>query len=215
MSLRNRSRLSAELLQPVLFDPVAIRKPDLLFPDIPPDSPLELEVGFGKGLHLVNEGSARPYSRFLGIEIEKKYVLVAATAVVRKNLSNVRVAIGDAAFCVANLIPSGCLDAFHVYFPDPWWKKRHHKRRLVNRVFIENAVRLLKTDGRLHFATDVHAYYQESLALLINLPDVEILHPQERQNPSHDMDYLTHFERKARLLGKPIFRWDLRKLNGS
>jgi len=104
------------------------------------------------------------------------------------------------------------LDVVHIYFPDPWWKKRHHKRRLVTQAFLEQILRLLKDGGIIRFATDVEAYFQMTEEILVNFKGVERFNPGNSSNPLHDMDYLTHFERKARLKGKPIFRWDLKKM---
>lgn len=183
-----------------------------VFPDFPSNAPTELEIGFGKGLHLVNASLANPQIRYLGVEIERKYVFFAATTLVKKNIRNVRLVAGDAAVFVASHVREASLDVVHIYFPDPWWKKRHHKRRLVTQSFLEQILRLLKSGGIIRFATDVEAYFQMTEELLVNLKGVERSSPDTASNPLHDMDYLTHFERKARLKGKPIFRWDLKKM---
>ena len=183
-----------------------------LFPEMPPDAPTELEIGFGKGLHLVNASVAYPGTRYLGVEIERKYVFFAATTLTKKSIRNVRLVAGDAAVFIASHVPEESLDVVHIYFPDPWWKKRHHKRRLVTQTFLEQVLRLLKVGGSIRFATDVEAYFQMTEELLVNLKGVERTSPAATSDPLHDMDYLTHFERKARLKGKPIFRWVLKKM---
>ena len=183
-----------------------------VFPDLPSGSPVELEIGFGKGLHLVNASQSNPQTRYLGIEIERKYVLFAATTLVKNSIRNVRLVTGDATIFVANHVPKAILDVVHIYFPDPWWKKRHHKRRLVTLAFLNQVLDLLKPGGLIRFATDVEAYFQMTEELLPELKGVSRSTPVSADTPNHDMDYLTHFERKARLKGKPIFRWDLKKM---
>jgi tRNA (guanine-N7-)-methyltransferase len=183
-----------------------------VFPDLPSGSPVELEIGFGKGLHLVNASQSNPQTRYLGIEIERKYVLFAATTLVKNGIRNVRLVTGDATIFVANHVPKAILDVVHIYFPDPWWKKRHHKRRLVTLAFLNQVLDLLKPGGLIRFATDVEAYFQMTEELLPELKGVSRSTPVSADTPNHDMDYLTHFERKARLKGKPIFRWDLKKM---
>lgn len=210
--MRNRSKLPLESLEPVLLPLGPIGDLGKVFPDLSPDSTTELEIGFGKGLHLVNAAQANPNTRYLGVEIERKYVFFAATTLIRKGIRNVRLVAGDAAVFVTNHVAEASLDVVHIYFPDPWWKKRHHKRRLVTQAFLEQILRLLKDGGIIRFATDVEAYFQMTEEILVNLKGVERSNPGNSSNPLHDMDYLTHFERKARLKGKPIFRWDLKKM---
>jgi len=104
--------------------------------------------------------------------------------------------------CVA----PGSLQALHVYFPDPWWKKRHHKRRVFTAEFVEQAVRVLRPGGRLCAATDVEVYYNLMLELLAPRTELRPVPPPEPGTPAHDLDYLTNFERKFRKQGKPIYR---------
>src|SRR5205807_7068201 len=91
------------------------------------DHPVEIEVGFGKGLFLLNAATARPDVNFAGIEIERKYQLFTATRLAVRKLGNVRVACADARLALRDHVPGASVQAVHVYFPDPWWKKRHHK----------------------------------------------------------------------------------------
>ena len=98
------------------------------------------------------------------------------------------------------------LQAIHVYFPDPWWKKRHHKRRIFTAEFVAECARVLRPGGQLHTASDVEEYAQVMFAVLAGQPALHPLpSPSERQ-PAHDLDYLTNFERKFRKQGKAIFR---------
>ena len=103
-------------------------------------------------------------------------------------------------------VPTGSLASLHVYFPDPWWKTRHHKRRLFTADFVAVAAKALTPGGRWHVATDVPDYATIIAELLDAEPGLMRLEPPAEETPGHDMDYLTNFERKFRKAGKPIHR---------
>jgi tRNA (guanine-N7-)-methyltransferase len=170
------------------------------------DRPVEIEVGFGKGLFLLAAGQARPDVNFLGIEVLRKYQLFTATRLVKRGLANVRLACADARLFLRDHVAAGSVQAVHVYFPDPWWKSRHRKRRVFTPEFAEQCERVLGPGGRLYVATDVEEYYREMLALLASRPVLRQLPPPEPRQPEHDFDYLTNFERKYRKEGRPIYR---------
>ncbi len=94
------------------------------------DHPVELEIGSGKGLFLLNAASTAPGHNFLGVELARKYARLAAERLARRQLANAKIWRGDARFIMGRLVPEASLRAVHVYFPDPWWKKRHKKRRV-------------------------------------------------------------------------------------
>ena len=165
------------------------------------DHPIEIEVGFGKGLFLVTQGHARRDTNFLGIEIERKYTLLTATRLSRSELPNVKLACTDARWFLKERIAPASVSALHVYFPDPWWKTRHRKRKLFTRDFAEQAVRVLQPLGRLHFVTDVADYFADTIAMLTEVPALRPL-----PTPPCDAGYLTNFERKYRLEGRAIYR---------
>ncbi len=170
------------------------------------DHPVEVEVGFGKGLFLLTEGQRRPEVNFLGIEIERKYTLFTATRIAKRALGNVRLACADAKRFFREGIGDASVQAVHVYFPDPWWKKRHHKRRLFNEEFTAQCLRVLRPGGRLHIASDVAEYFAIMKELLSQEPRWKELPPPQEHQPEHDLDYLTNFERKYRQQGRPIYR---------
>ena len=122
-------------------------------------APLEIEVGSGKGLFLRNAARSRPDVDFLGIEIAHKYARFAAAGLAKAGLPNGRVVPGDGTRIFAELVPDCSLAAVHVYFPDPWWKKRHRKRRLMNETFMRHIERTLLPGGTLHFWTDVRGVF--------------------------------------------------------
>jgi tRNA (guanine-N7-)-methyltransferase len=170
------------------------------------DRPVEMEVGFGKGLFLLMTAQAHPEVNFAGVEIERKYQLYTATRLAKRRLTNVRLACADARLFLRDRVAVGSLAALHVYFPDPWWKKRHQKRRLFNADFAALCPRVLRPTGRLHVATDVADYVAIIRDLLSVQPLLRPLPPPEPGTPAHDLDYLTNFERKFRKQGLPIHR---------
>ncbi len=175
------------------------------------DAPLEIEVGTGKGLFLSTAAEALAGHNFLGIEVARKYATFAAWQLAQRELSNARVVCGDALQVFRELVPDGSLFAVHVYFPDPWWKRRHRKRRVLNEPFIRDIERTLQPGGKLHFWTDVREYFETSLRLIKRVSRLEGPFDIQQQPPEHDMDYLTNFERRKRMLGLPIYRSEYRK----
>jgi tRNA (guanine-N7-)-methyltransferase len=177
--------------------------PATLFPT---PAPVELEVGSGKGLFLASASAAAPERNFLGAEISVGYARLCAGRLATRGADNARIVQGDATFLVRALLPDACLAAMHVYFPDPWWKARHHKRRVLSPAFLEHAGRTIAAGGTLHVWTDVEEYFHEAMAAaaatgLFAAPREETARPAE-----HDLDYRTHFERRTRLAGAPVWR---------
>jgi tRNA (guanine-N7-)-methyltransferase len=174
-------------------------------------APLEVEVGSGKGLFLESAAVANPAHDFLGIEIATKYARFAAARLAKRNLLNAIIVHGDAQRLMKELFPASSLAAVHVYFPDPWWKKRHHKRRVLNESFVQNVVRALVPGGTLHYWTDVSERFDETHALIANTTN--LIGPLEvAERPAeHDLDYRTHFERRMRLENLPVYRAQFKK----
>jgi tRNA (guanine-N7-)-methyltransferase len=170
------------------------------------DHAVELEVGFGKGLFLLNACQACPNVNFLGIEILRKYQLYAATRIAKRRLKNVRLVKADAREFLRDHVSEQAFQAIHVYFPDPWWKKRHLKRRLFTGDFVVQCERTLHAGGRFYVVTDVADYFGVITALLQQRTQLKLLPPPDPKEPTHDLDYLTNFERKFRKAGRPIYR---------
>ena len=175
------------------------------------DAPLEVEVGSGKGLFLQSAAIAMPDHDFLGIEIATKYARFAAARLAKHELPNAIAIHGDGQRLFAELLPDGSLTAVHVYFPDPWWKKRHEKRRVLNERFVREVERTLASGGKLHYWTDVHERFGETLELLARATTLAGPLPVVELPAEHDLDYRTHFERRMRLTGLPVYRAEFRK----
>jgi len=132
--------------------------------------PFEIEIGCGKGGFLLARARARPDVRLLGIEWANKYFKFAADRMARWNVSNVRVMRTDAARFVMDHLPPECVSAIHLYHPDPWPKKRHHKRRLVQADFAAAAVRSLSIGGYWLIQTDHEEYHEQIRCVLTASP---------------------------------------------
>lgn len=169
-------------------------------------APLEVEVGCGKGLFLAGAARKTPEHDFLGLEIARKYARFAAARLARQRIENAIVICGDALLLFEKSFPAASLAAVHVYFPDPWWKKRHKKRRVMNEKFLRAVERTLVPGGRLHFWTDVEEYFQTTLALIAATVKLNGPLAVTQRPADHDLDYRTHFERRTRKEGLPVYR---------
>ena len=173
--------------------------------------PLEIEVGTGKGLFLSGAAATHLDRHYLGIEVANKYAQFAAAKLAKRDLHNARLVHTDAMRVFREWLPDDFLAAVHVYFPDPWWKKRHRKRRVMTPVFVADVQRTLKTGGTLHFWTDVEEYFHESMEVLAGQHLLEGPIDVPPQAAQHDLDYRTHFERRMRLNGMPVYRAEFRR----
>lgn len=167
---------------------------------------LEIEVGSGKGLFLLNASAAWPDRNFLGVEIAQKYARFAAYRLAQQQRRNAYMLAGDAFTLFRELLPAASARAVHVYFPDPWWKERHRKRRIIQPSFVRDLVRVLRPGGEFHFWTDVEEYYESACALLQAESPLQGPLPVEVAPATHDLDYRTHFERRMRRHEQPVFR---------
>lgn len=188
--------LDSGLSDPII-DPVA------LFGN---DHPIEMEVGIGKGRYLLDAAQSHQDTNFIGVEVAAKYLRLAHSRAVRRKLPNLRFVHGDAHEFVEFYLPSASVRAFHIYFPDPWPKKRHHKRRLVSTEFLEEVWRVLEAGGRLWLKTDHADYFDAMLEALTPLADrlVPVEAAWTGQPTNFEVKYLTD--------GRPIHRRVLEKL---
>ncbi len=175
--------------------------------------PVHIEIGTGKGTFLLNQARTQPGDNFLGIEWARKYYRYAVDRIGRWGLANVRIIRTDAATFLADFIPDNSVECFHIYFPDPWPKKRHHKRRFICPANLEHLVRCLKTSGQLKIATDHADYFEVTKTVLAarneKLQEIDFL-PTAGAEASEWVG--TNFERKYLKDQRPIYTLAVRKI---
>ncbi len=168
-------------------------------------APRVLEIGFGMGETTAEIAAAHPETDYIGVEVHTPGVGALLARIEALGLRNVRVIRHDATEVVAHMLSPGALDGVHVFFPDPWPKKRHRKRRLLQPGFVTQLARRLKPGGYLHVATDWEEYAVEALATLEREPALENTAPGFAPRPAGRPQ--TKFERRGRALGHAV--WDL------
>jgi tRNA (guanine-N7-)-methyltransferase len=174
-------------------------------------APLELEIGSGKGLFLSRVANQLPEHNFIGIEISPKYARFSAARLCNRKNHNAVIVCGDAASILKEQIPNNFLEAVHVYFPDPWWKRAHRKRRILRLEVLQLIEQRLRPNGIFYFWTDVEEYFLSTLNLLTT--GTSLLGPFDvpEKEAEHDLDYRTHFERRTRLHNEKVYRTSFRK----
>jgi tRNA (guanine-N7-)-methyltransferase len=170
-------------------------------------APRVVEIGFGNGANLIHMAVQRPETDFLGIEVHRPGVGRVLMDIERLGLNNVRVSDHDAVEVIGEQLPEGCLDEVLVLFPDPWHKKRHHKRRLLNEAFVALGARRLKTGGLLRAATDWEQYAVAMLEVLGACPLLENTAAEGGYVPRPGSRQPTRFELRGERLGHGV--WDL------
>lgn len=171
-------------------------------------APLTLEIGFGMGQSLLEMALAAPEQDFVGVEVHRPGVGALLNGMLRGDVGNVRVYSCDAMDVLRQCVADNSLDRVLLFFPDPWHKSKHHKRRIVNPVFAELIRQKLKPGGILHMATDWEPYAQHMLEIMQAAPGYTNLsatgnwveRPAERP--------VTKFERRGERLGHGV--WDLK-----
>ncbi len=186
-------------------------------PDTPPgefdprslfanDRPIELEIGCGKGAFLAAMASTYPDVNLIGVELAAPFARAAALRMRRRSFDDVRVMCGDAGRLVRETLRADSVNAVHVFFPDPWPKKRHRKRRIFTASFLDGVARVLVPDGMLCLATDVPDYYASMRELTDADGRFERLTAFEWRSGG-----ITNFERKYLDAGRTSFRATYRK----
>lgn len=165
-----------------------------------PISSVEIEIGTGKGLFLRREAAERPDTGFLGIEKAVKFFRICAARLAQDGRPNVKLLCADAMDFLARWVPIGSVGAIHVYFPDPWPKKRHAKRRLLSSTLFDLAARAIGTDGILAVATDVESYFDSAAVMLDSHPSFARVETTEADRARVATNYAIKYARQGRSL---------------
>lgn len=171
------------------------------------DAPVVLEIGFGMGKSLVEMAAAAPTKNFIGIEVHKPGVGACLGDAGELGLSNLRVMEHDAVEVLKNMLPDESLSRLQLFFPDPWHKKRHHKRRIVQAEFVELIRTKLAIGGHLHMATDWEPYAQHMAEVVNNNSAYNNTAEEGDYVPRPDYRPITKFETRGQKLGHGV--WDL------
>ena len=191
----------AEREEPLCQQPAPLPLAELL----PGDRPWEVELGFGKGRYLLRRAQDEPQGRFLGIEVVSKYYRLVRQRMLHREIDNLVLLRGEALYLLATVLPRGAAAAVHVYFPDPWPKSKHLKRRLFEVDTVDLVLGLLAPGGSLFFATDFTEYGGRVEELLAGHPNLELSRPVEWPGGPR-----TNYEMKYVLEGRPIVRLEAR-----
>jgi tRNA (guanine-N7-)-methyltransferase len=169
------------------------------------DHPLVAEVGFGMGDSLLAMAKAEPGLNFVGIEVHPPGVGRLINSAAKEEVRNLRVFMADAKDVLIDCIPDSSLARFQLYFPDPWHKKKHHKRRIVQPEFIALIASKLQPGGLLHMATDWREYAEHMLEVVRAEP--QLVNTAEDFAPRPEFRPITKFEMRGERLGHGV--WDL------
>ncbi|GKX52099.1 tRNA (guanosine(46)-N7)-methyltransferase TrmB [Budvicia aquatica] len=171
------------------------------------EAPVTLEIGFGMGMSLVKMAETNPGQNFLGIEVHSPGVGACLSSAHEANVANLRVMCHDAVEVLEKMIPDASLDMVQLFFPDPWHKARHHKRRLLQTQFAGLVLQKLKVGGVFHMATDWQNYAEHMLDVMNAIPAYRNLSADGTYVPRPDSRPLTKFELRGQRLGHGV--WDL------
>ncbi|WP_462157541.1 tRNA (guanosine(46)-N7)-methyltransferase TrmB [Pseudoalteromonas sp. GB56] len=171
------------------------------------DNDVVLEIGFGMGKSLVEMAKNDPNSNFIGIEVHRPGVGACLMDADAQGITNLRVFEHDAVEVLADCIADGSLAKLQLFFPDPWHKKRHHKRRIVQPEFVESLRTKLKMGGVFHMATDWENYAEHMLEVMQSAENFSNLSSTNDYVPRPDSRPLTKFEQRGHRLGHGV--WDL------
>lgn len=171
------------------------------------DAPVVLEIGFGMGDSLVEMAKDQPEKNYIGIEVHRPGVGRLLSNAGKEGLSNIRVFCDDAIEVLAQCIPDGSLSTVQLFFPDPWHKKKHHKRRIVQAAFAETIRKKLKVGGVFHMATDWENYAEHMMEVMSAAPGYNNVAGDNQYSPQPEWRPVTKFQKRGERLGHGV--WDL------
>ncbi|MFY1027940.1 tRNA (guanosine(46)-N7)-methyltransferase TrmB [Actinobacillus seminis] len=170
-------------------------------------NPVILEIGFGMGKSLVDMAIQNPDKNYLGIEVHTPGVGACIAYAVEKQVKNLRIICHDATEILRDCIADETLGGLQLFFPDPWHKAKHHKRRIVQPAFVDMVCQKLVPNGFIHMATDWENYAEQMLAVLKSAVNLRNVSPTDDYIPRPDFRPLTKFEARGHRLGHGV--WDL------
>ncbi|WP_345828360.1 tRNA (guanosine(46)-N7)-methyltransferase TrmB [Pantoea sp. BRR-3P] len=171
------------------------------------DAPVVLEIGFGMGASLVTMAQNNPHQNFLGLEVHAPGVGACLASAKEAGVENLRLMCHDAVEVLQKMIPDNSLRMVQLFFPDPWHKARHNKRRIVQVPFAELVMRKLKLGGVFHMATDWEAYAEHMLDVMSSIDGYKNQSESNNYVPRPETRPLTKFEQRGQRLGHGV--WDL------
>lgn len=171
------------------------------------EAPVILEIGFGMGDSLIQMAQAQPEKNYIGIEVHTPGVGRLMNNITELGLTNIRIYAEDAVEVLKDCIPDGSLDGLQLFFPDPWHKARHHKRRIVQPSFAESLRGKLKLGGVFHMATDWQNYAEHMMDVMSAAPGYSNTAGDGQYSPQPEWRPVTKFQRRGEKLGHGV--WDL------
>jgi tRNA (guanine-N7-)-methyltransferase len=163
------------------------------------DHPIVMEIGSGKGRFLIGSAMEHPEINYIGIEKALHYHRLISSRIAKRGLTNVRLINHDAFLVMQKMLAPESIAEIHIYFPDPWPRKREQKRRIIRAEALQEMKRVLKPDGFGVFVTDHHDYFEAAY------PAIPEVFKSERKTPGPDDPPRTNYEAKYRVEGRPIF----------
>jgi len=170
-------------------------------------NPVVFEIGFGMGASLYEMALANPSENYIGVEVHRPGVGALLAMAGDAELRNLKVFCCDANDLIDHWLPENSLQRVQLFFPDPWHKKRHHKRRLVQPAFVQRIAAVLKEGGHFHLATDWEPYAEHMLSVMEDSRDFANVSGPGSYAPRPDYRPVTKFERRGQKLGHGV--WDL------
>ena len=194
------------IVEPIGLDVDALPRPLAWREVFGNDHPVELEIGIGKGTFLTEQAKARPETNFFGIEWARWFWRYASDRLRRNACLNARTVRAEAGYFLAEFVPPASVSVLHVYFPDPWPKARHHKRRLIQPKFMPLVERVLIPGGRLQVVTDHQGYFEEHIEPSVRGAGALKVVDYNRPGSAGEGEFVgTNFERKYAREGRPFY----------
>jgi tRNA (guanine-N7-)-methyltransferase len=199
------------VVEPIGLDVETLAKPLSWSELFGNDHPVELEIGMGKGTFITEQAKARPDVNFFGIEWARWFWRYASDRLRRNGCINARTVRAEANYFLTEHVPVASLSVLHIYFPDPWPKARHHKRRLIQPPFLKQVERVLIPLGRIQVVTDHQEYFEQIDQVIRSAEGLEVIEYNRPGSASAGEFVGTNFERKYAREGRPFYAIAARK----